>query len=664
MIKLPFNLFNKSIADSSDYLGLLLKEKEGIVFIIRLNNTNANIIAKERFTYSNNWDNLVEDIDEVLYRLELKGFKSPEKSIFFVYSNLVDKYKREIKKIYLLKIKEIVKNLEFKPLGYIEIHDAVIDLLTSKEGIPLSAILIEINNTALTIFLYKNGKRLFAEEVEKSENIIDSLLPVFEKMKVDTLLPSRILVYDSKNIEREVSIILSHVWSKDIFIHHPKIDIVNEEELTNSLIDVFTRQLSVKSIKEEPEPVKKTILGFVIGGDISKNVQKIEKHYFDKPIQILENLFSRIKNFKYSKNIFILIGVFLILMSVYLIELFFHKTEIILTLPSQSIEKSLTLDNIKPDISTKSTSFTVSKKTTGKKEIGEKAKGEVTIHNFASSEIQFDNGTKITTSNLAFILDSDTKVASGSLTSDKQNKFPGKTKAKVTAEIIGDKHNIAANNTFKIEDLPEADYFAINENPISGGTKKEVKNVSDSDISFLEKEVQKQAEAFKKDKIDPDFRKNHTLVNQLGGIDLANLNYDKELGEEASTLTLKAKANITYVGLNNDDVIKKILSQLNKEIEKNYVVEKDNITYKTTAAEQSKDEFIFEIDVEARASEKINLSEIKSSVSGKNISKIEDIVKKKYNAKELEVNVEHPIGFFKLWTSFIKKNIDLKVIYE
>ena len=126
----------------NDYLGLLLKEKEGIVFIIRLTNTNTNIIAKERFVYSNNWDNLVEDIDEVLYRLELKGFKSPEKSIFFVYSNLVDKYKREIKKIYLLKIKEIVKNLEFKPLGYIEIHDAVIDLITSKEGVPLSTILI------------------------------------------------------------------------------------------------------------------------------------------------------------------------------------------------------------------------------------------------------------------------------------------------------------------------------------------------------------------------------------------------------------------------------------------------------------------------------------------------------------------------------------------
>lgn len=648
----------------NDFLGLLLKEKEGIVFIIKLNNTNTNIIAKERFVYSNNWDNLVEDIDEVLYRLELKGFKSPEKSIFFVYSNLVDKYKREIKKIYLLKIKEIVKNLEFKPLGYIEIHDAVIDLLTSKEGVPLSTILIEINNTILTIFLYKNGKRLIVEEVEKSENIIDSITPIFEKMKEDTLLPSRILVYDSKNIEREVSSIMSHVWSKDIFIHHPKVDIVNEEELTNSLIEVFTKQLSDRNVKEEQVPINKTVMGFVIGDDTNKNVQKIEKNYFDKPRQIIEKLYSKIKNFKYSKNILLFTGICLIITAVYLIEFFFHKTEIIITLPSQSIEKSLILENIKPDISTKTASFTVSKKTTGKKEIGEKAKGEVTIHNFSSSEIKFVNNTEITFSNLTFILDSDTKVASASLTSDASAKLPGKTKAKVTAGSIGEGHNISANNKFKIEDLPEADYFAINENPISGGTKKEVKNVSESDISSLEKEVQKQAEVYKKDKIDPSFRKNHTLVNQLGGIDLEDLNYDKELGEEASTLTLKAKANITYVGLNNNDVIKSILSELNKDIEKNYVIEKDNLTYKTTAAEQLKDEYIFEIDVEAKASEKINLSEIKSSVTGKNIKKIENIINKKYNAKEIEVNTEHPIGFFKLWTPFLKKNINLNVIYE
>ena len=41
---------------------------------------------------------MIEDIDEVLYKLELKGYKSPDEVIFFVYSFTIDKYKREIKK--------------------------------------------------------------------------------------------------------------------------------------------------------------------------------------------------------------------------------------------------------------------------------------------------------------------------------------------------------------------------------------------------------------------------------------------------------------------------------------------------------------------------------------------------------------------------------------
>lgn len=664
MIKLPFKFFNKSNNHENDYLGLLLKEKEGILFLIRIVNNSTNIIAKERFTFSNNWDNLVEDIDEVLYRLELKGFKSPEKCIFFVYSNLVDKYKREIKKSYILKIKEIVKNLELKPLGYIEIHDAVLDLINTKERTPISAILIEINNSLLNIFLYKNGKKLSSEEVESTSNIVDSIKPIFQKMKVDTLLPSRILVYDSKNIEREVSEILSHTWEKDLFIHTPKVDIINEEDLTNSLIDVFTRQLEDKIVKEEPIIEKKNVMGFVIGGDVDQKIPRVEKNYLDKPKQIFSEILSKIKQYKFSKNILLISGAIFIILAFFLIEYFFHKTEIILTLPSQVIEKSLIIDDLQPDISTKSTIFSVSKKTTGSTEIGEKAKGEVTIHNFSSSEIQFDKGTKIVTSNLFFMLDSDTKVSSGSLTSDKQSQFPGKTKTKVTAETIGDKYNIVANNTFKIEDLSDTDYFAINESAITGGTKKEVKNVSEEDILTLEKELQKKAKIYQKDKIDSEFIKTHLLINQLGSIKYGELNYDKELGEEALTLILKTKTDITNVGLNNSQLQKKILPELAKATEKNYVVDENNLKIKTTSAEQIKDKYIFDLDIEARASQKIDLSEFRSDIKGRNVDKIEKILSKKYKIEKLEVNVDFPIGFLRKFVSLIKKNIDLKVIYN
>ncbi|MFH1827047.1 MAG: hypothetical protein ABH812_01270 [bacterium] len=686
MFKLPFSLFNKKNSEKDNYLGLLLKESEGVIFLLRLNDSSSSIIAKERFTFTNGWDNLAEDIDEVLYRLELKGYKSPNKSIFFVYSNLVDKYNKEIKREYLDKVKGVVKNLELKPLGYIEVRDAVVDLIVTKEGVAISALLIEISNSSISVFFYKNGKLLCTETAEKKDDIIESLSPIFEKMKVENMLPSRMLIYDSKNLDREMSSILSHSWEKDLFIHHPKVEMVNEGELTDSLINVFSKQLLSKNVPVEQEIKKADVMGFVIGDDINKNkdnaplessveVEKFDKSFADKPKEFFGNYyfkikqafnkgFSNVKNIKYSKNIFAIIGIVLIFLSFFLIEYFFHKTEITLTLPSQTIEKVIVIEDIKPDISTKSASFTSSEKTTGKKDVGEKAKGEVTINNFDSSEIKFDSRTELTNNSLIFLLDSDTKVASASLTSDSSAKLPGKTKAKVSALKIGPDYNISANNKFSIANYPDIDYFAINEEPILGGSKKEVRTVSEDDISSLDADILKQAKQYSKDKIDSNFKKTHLIVDKLGGIELTNLNYDKEQGEETDLVTLKAKANITYVGLNHDKVKSEILEKLKNEVEKNYVIEKSNISYLVQDAQKEQNTYVFDIDVSAKASEKVDLSNVRSSIVRKNINNIDNIVKDEYKAKKVEINISNPIPFFRSWTSIFKNNISLHVIYD
>ena len=674
MIKLPFNFLNKSSFDENNYLGLLLKENEGIVYFLKVIDSNPSIVIKERFNYTNGWDNLLEDIDEVLYRLELKGYKSPDSSIFFVYSNLIDKYKKEIKKEYLLKVKELVKNLELKPLGYIEIHDAVIELISSKEGIPITSILIEVDSKSLSIFLYKNNKLLQLEQVEKKQDILESIIPAFERLRLENMLPSRILIYDSKNVDNEVSSLISHSWSKEIFIQHPKVEIINENELTNSLINVFSKQLSSEKPKVEKEPQKKQVMGFTVGQD-TPAVSGIDKKYFDRPQKLIAGyisnsknllftLVSKIKSLNYSKNIFIILGLFLIIIAFFGIEYFFHKTEVILTLPSQSIEDTLSIDDIDPEISTKSASFETSKKTTGKKEIGESAKGEVTIHNFDSNEAEFSGGIKLTAENLTFILDTDTKVASASLTSDKKAKIPGQTKAKVTADNIGSEYNLEANKTFKISDLPESDYFAINESAISGGTKKEVKTVSEEDIASLEEDITEKAKVLSEDEIDETFKKKNTIVDQLGGIELSNLVYDKKLGEEATTLGLKAKADIKYFGLNKDEIKKRIAKDLKNQIEKNFVIENENINYSIIQAEDLDGSYEFELDVKAKASEKVDISKIRDIIVRKNIDNITKDVEENYNAKKVELDISHPISFLKNWSSIFKKNIDLKIIYD
>jgi len=91
------------------------------------------VVDFEKFNYTNSWENLAEDIDEVLYRLESKHKIHLEETIFFVYSHLVDEKTNQIKKPFQQKIKKLTADLELKPLGFIDCREAVIKTLEEKD---------------------------------------------------------------------------------------------------------------------------------------------------------------------------------------------------------------------------------------------------------------------------------------------------------------------------------------------------------------------------------------------------------------------------------------------------------------------------------------------------------------------------------------------------
>ena len=155
---MQFPSFSKKTRKQSYYLGIFLKEEEGILLVISQGLSGAVVQEKEKFSYSNGWENLSNDIDEILYRMEKKLNYQFKKTIFFVYSHLVDDKTGDIRKPYLQKIKDLVKNLEIEAVGYIECYEAVSSLLEEKEEIPLTAVLVELDKSQIGIFVYKGGK--------------------------------------------------------------------------------------------------------------------------------------------------------------------------------------------------------------------------------------------------------------------------------------------------------------------------------------------------------------------------------------------------------------------------------------------------------------------------------------------------------------------------
>ena len=511
-MKIPFFNLKKTL-ETKNYLALFLKEEEGVVIV--LNHKNGRMIIREieRFHYSNGWEHIIQDIDEVLFRLEQKLNITLDQTIFFVYSHFIDERIHDIKKPYLQKIKEIVKNLELHALGYIECSEAILQYLEKKEEMPLTAILVELDRTNVGIFVYKGGKIGYRKILSRTDDLVDDLLKGFENLKGKFLLPARLILYNSKDLDDESTKIVTFRWSEDYFIQLPRVEILKEEETVESLVNTFGEQITREGEKVAVfVPEKKEVFGFVIGEDIEAKEEVIAEELVEHPttdkspfhlginFKELSRRFSlpnfqvpKVPKFSISKRLSVIFGIIFILLSLILNELFFHKATLTVFFPSISLSKKIVTDSLQFYVSTSSANFTDSKATTGKRDIGEEAKGEVIISNFDDKEKVFARGTILETGGIQFSLDNDIKVASSSLTADGSAKLPGKNNGAVTAVNIGPEGNISKGARFKIDDLSQSVYFALNDNTFSGGTRKQIQTVSKKDTQDLETNIMNKA---------------------------------------------------------------------------------------------------------------------------------------------------------------------------
>lgn len=647
-MKLPF--FSKQKNLDEPFIGLFLKEEEGTALFMMNYQEEIKVKEKIKFKYTNGWENLTEDVDEILYKFEKKYQLEISKTIFFVYSHLVDNKTKNIKEPYLNKIKELVKSLQLEALGYIESFETISFYLENKEEAPLTAILLELDEKQLGLFVYKGGKLNYKNILARTDNIIDDFIFGINEIKEKKiLLPSRIIIYDSDNIDDVAAKIISHRFDGDYFVQIPKIDILKEDEVIDGLVQVFSKQIKINTVKK-PEIIDQKF-GFVIGGDIEE-----KKEIKDKKIMPKIN-FPKI-NWSFIKGkTAIVIGLLMIFLSLFLNEYFFHKADLIIYLPNQSIEEKLN-QSINYEIASTSAEITETILTTGKKEVGDKARGTVIIHNFDDNERVFQKGTILEASGIKFILDNDVKVASASLAADGSAKLPGKNNVTITSEIIGPEANLAKGSRFKIDDLSTNIFFAINESPFSGGTKKEVRTVSALDIKNLEKNVLNKAEKQIK---TSSFKKNKLVLKDLSKTVIVDSKYSKEIGEEGDKLSLNAKIKKIYYLYDKDLLIKYLLEKLNSQLKKGFFINRNNFSYKINQANINKNKIDLEIIIKAKATPKIDENKIIKKILGKNQNKLETILKSDFEVQGYSIVIYQPLPGVKNYLPLFNKNINLNI---
>lgn len=660
-MNLPFLRQKKE--DKEYFLALLLSSGEIRSILFEKNGESLLILASHSQEFSEPLDTLpterlTEISDVVISEVErvLPEGSALEKTIFAVPDRWITDGK--IIREHLLKLKAVCDALHLTPVGFIVSIEAIIAYLHKKQGVPVTAIVVEIGKKHVTMSLIKNGNILLVSEHEIEHDAVTTVEKMLSTQEELEVLPAKIILLNFEAAKKIQQAFLSHSWSKSLqFLHLPQVEVLDPEVESQAVIsgvaaqmgfntlpdvnidalskknpvEVIVDEAKGKEVVEEAVAVDETssshqdtaeevptraendiefkgeAVGFFKDVDVLKQAKEEEKApvfavaedeiqnvkhepiHTDEEVQSLTEthehhakmglpvisrphlphiamktpsmpkLFKGRATFLYPVAAVVIF--ILLIVSYYY---FFEKVDVTVYLDKKGISKELTVAFAKDKptsaedsvVHIDTTSVQVDGKeeqsTTGKKETGDKAKGEVTIYNKTDSSETFAKGTQVIgPNNLVFNLTEEVKIAS---TSSFSPSFSS-SKGKVEADKFGKEYNIPSGSNFQIKGQSTSDYFGKNDSAFSGGTKKEVTVVSADDISSLQTKIletlSKKAMNDGTGKIGSDSQ----ILNFPLDTSFDEKSFSKKEGDAAESISLAATITYTLGSYKKSDLV-------------------------------------------------------------------------------------------------------------
>ena len=570
-------------------------------------------------------------------------------------------------------IKSISHELELKPLGYVAITDSVLSYLKMQEGTPATSILIQVSRDELTLVLVRLGHIENLETIGRSDDVVTDVLEGIARFKVSDNLPSRIILFNNMHNLDEISQNLMAVeWQSQFkFLHIPKVETLPKDVMIRALAlaggSEVAKSLGFTLSESEPKQTRDTdeviseveeelitaeAIGFGVEEqvkerepDIPEQVVPKEKRKIELPKLVLPSIkFPKI-NWQYflgKKSALLVVSTIIILAS---IGIWFTWI-----LPSAQVDISVTpkiLDQ-EVDITLSTTESVVDiaggivpakletaeaagekiVETTGKKTVGEKAKGEVIIYNRTTLTKTFAKGTTLASGSLKYTLDSDISVASKSAGSDYID-VPGKTTAAITAATLGSESNLKAQSELTIMNFGRDSYVAKNESDLTGGTAEEIQVVAKEDqkslVSALTEELLAQITSNIQESSPGEAA---YLITSTAKINKEQ--YSAKVGEQAKTLQGNLTMSVSILHYRTSDVTELINSNIDQAIPAGFVRSPTPATVELTA------ETISDTGSQVKGQAKVqiallpdwDITTLSSKLKGKSGGEIEEILKR------------------------------------
>lgn len=259
---------------------------------------------------------------------------------------------------------------------------------------------------------------------------------------------------------------------------------------------------------------------------------------------------------------------------------------------------------------------------TGRKLVGEQAKGEVEIRNGTGVDIKVNAGTTLTgANNLKFSLDSEATVPAADSPSS-----PGSKKVSITAQAIGAESNLAKDETLSVGNYPKSEVDGVVVSGLSGGSSREITAVSQADMTNLEKSLNTELLDQGKQKLEDELADDEVLIVES----ITSLPQDKEfnakLGDEASTLKLNMGLKINGLVVKKSDLIKFATDKLSSQVPQGFIMRPEQIKSEFTSVATTDDSVVFDTQFIANLLPETNIEEIERKIAGKSIKGAQNVL--------------------------------------
>lgn len=370
-----------------------------------------------------------------------------------------------------------------------------------------------------------------------------------------------------------------------------------------------------------------------------------------------------------GKKIFIFIIPLILIIIYFLIHIFLTSATVVLSIKpkvinqTESVTFSSTVDKSTDNtIAAKDLSVTqegvTSTSTTGKKEVGEKAKGTVTVFNISDTTETFPQGTVIISSNqLEFTLLDKVTVASGSGDAI-SGKTPGKANVNAQASKSGTEYNLPSNTKFSIGN--DSSIAAKNDNPFSGGTKKEITVVAKEDVNKLLTELPKKLEQKAMEEFKKTLPSETALLPVFIKNNVTKKNFDKDIGDQSNQLVLTGTVNYQALSYNRNDLSSFAKKIIQKGTSKDLIANDKDIKIDIKNIDKKNgNEVSADLDIKGILLPNINSQDLINKIKGLSIKDVTALLTKIPGVSKVNISIFPNLPFFKKSLPNIFRNIKI-----